>query len=86
MYNIIERYMSMMKIEDVNNFALSKNIYLSADELNFTYNFIKKNWQDIIKNPNLFDLNRYRDKFSPENFPKVQQLFKEYYQKFGLLD
>ena len=46
MYNIIERYMSMMKIEDVNNFALSKNIYLSADELNFTYNFIKKNLSD----------------------------------------
>lgn len=42
MYNIIEKYMNMLKKEDVNNFAISKNIYLSNAELDFTYDFIKK--------------------------------------------
>ena len=83
MYNIIERYMSMLKKEDVFNFAVSKNIFLSNEELNFTYEFIKKNWQDIVKNPNLFEIERYKNKFSEENFKKVKQLFKEYHQKFG---
>lgn len=83
MYSIIERYMSMLKKEDVFNFAVSKNIFLSNEELNFTYAFIKKNWQDIVKNPNLFEIERYKNRFSEENFKKVKQLFKEYHQKFG---
>lgn len=83
MYNIIERYMSMLKKEDVFNFAVSNNIFLSNEELNFTYAFIKKNWQDIVKNPNLFEIERYKNRFSEENFKKVKQLFKEYHQKFG---
>lgn len=83
MYSIIERYMSMLKKEDVFNFAVNKNIFLSNEELNFTYAFIKKNWQDIVKNPNLFEIEKYKNRFSEENFKKVKQLFKEYHQKFG---
>ena len=83
MYNIIERYMSMLKKEDVFNFAVRNNIFLSNEELNFTYAFIKKNWQDIVKNPNLFEIEKYKNRFSEENFKKVKQLFKEYHQKFG---
>ncbi len=82
MYNIIERYMNMLKKEDVNNFAIKKNVFLSESELNFTYEFLKKNWQDILKNPNVFDINRYKNQFSEENFYKVKKIFDEYYQKF----
>ena len=82
MYNIIERYMSMLKKEDINNFATKKNVFLSEDELDFTYEFLKKNWQDILKNPNVFDINRYKNQFSEENFYKVKKIFDEYYQKF----
>lgn len=83
MFNIIERYMNRLKKEDVLNFAVSKNVFLSEEELNFTYDFIKKNWQDILRNPNLFEIDRYKNKYSEENFKKVKQLFKEYHQKFG---
>lgn len=82
MFNIIERYMNILKKEDVDKFAKSKNTYLSAEELDFTYNFLKKNWQDILKNPNAFDINRYKNKYSPENFTKVSKIFEEYYRKF----
>ena len=83
MYNIIEKYMKILKKEDINNFAIRKNIFLNNDELNFTYDFIKKNWQDIIKNPNMLDIDRYKSKFSQENFPKVKQLLKESIQKYS---
>ena len=56
--------MNILKKEDVDNFAKSKNTYLSSEELDFTYNFLKKNWQDILKNPNAFDINRYKNNFS----------------------
>ena len=75
--------MKILKKEDINNFAIRKNIFLNNDELNFTYDFIKKNWQDIIKNPHMLDIDRYQNKFSQENFPKVKQLLKESIQKYS---
>ena len=83
MYNLIERYMAIITKDDVANFATKKGINLSDAEVNFTYNFLKKNWRDYLKNPNVFDINRYKDNFSPENFIKMKKVFEEYYQKFG---
>lgn len=85
MYNIIERYMAKITKEDVASFAHSKNCYLSNEELDFTYTFIKKNWKDILKNPAVFDIDRYKNMYSAENFKKVKQVYTEYFQKFGSL-
>jgi len=74
--------MSRLTKEDINNFAISKNVNLSSEELDFTYLFIKKNWEQIIKNPNLLNLDRYQDKFSSENFPKIKKLVNEYSARY----
>ena len=84
MYSLIERYMNKITKEDVNSFALKKNIFLSEDELTFTYDFIKKNWDKILSNPNILNLNRYKEKYSEENFIKISELFKEYYSKYRI--
>lgn len=83
MFNLIKRYMQNLNKEDINNFANSKNITLSEEELNFTYDFVKKNWENILGNPKLLDLERYKNKFSEENFIKVKKLFNEYFQKYS---
>lgn len=70
--------MGRMTIQDVENFATSKNIHLSQNELSFIYEFITKNWEQIIKNPKLLDLDRYKNRFSEENFKKIKKLFLEY--------
>lgn len=75
--------MGRMTLEDINNFANSKNIHLSSDELNFVYEFISKNWEQIVKNPKLLNLERYQDKFSPENFYKIKKLFLEYSSRYS---
>ena len=82
MYNLIEKYINKMTLEDVNNFALSKNITLSDSEIMFVYGFIKKNYQMILSNPNNLDIDRYKNHFSEENFPKVKKLILEYYSKY----
>lgn len=74
--------MSKLTREDINNFALSKNVFLSENELNFTYDFVKKNWEQVIKNPKLLHLERYQNHFSPENYIKIQKLFNEYSAKY----
>ena len=83
MFNIIERYIKMMSKEDVNKFALKKNINLNEQELDFTYNFIKKNYKDYFNNPKVFDLERYRNIYTEENFSKITKVYKEYTQKYN---
>ena len=83
MYNLISRYMMRLSKEEVNQFALSKNVTLSSEELDFVYDFVKKNWEQVIKNPNLLHLERYKNRFSPENFGKIEKLFIEYSTKYG---
>jgi len=82
MFNLIKRYMQNLSKEQVNNFALSKEINLTEEELNFTYDFIKKNWEKILGNPSLLHLERYKEKFSEENFVKINKLFSEYSSKY----
>jgi len=82
MYNLISRYMARLTKEDVNNFAISKNANLSSEELDFTYNFVKKNWEQVIKNPKLLNLERYKDHYSPDNYNKIVKLFNEYSSKY----
>ena len=74
--------MRNLSIDQVNNFAMQKNISLSEDELKFTYNFIKKNWEQILGNPSLLNLEHYKDNFSQENFTKISKLCNEYLSKY----
>ena len=83
MYNLIKAYMGRMTIQDVNNFAISKNIILSAEELQFVYDFISKNWEQVVKNPKLLNLDRYKNRFSSENFEKIKKLFLEYSSRYS---
>lgn len=75
--------MGKMTIQDVNNFAVSKNIFLSPEELQFVYDFIRKNWEQVIRNPKLLNLDRYKDKFSQDNFVKIKKLFMEYSSRYS---
>lgn len=83
MFNIIERFINKMTKEDVNNFALSKNITLSEAELNFTFEFIKKNYKNMLTNPKLFNIERYKEHYSKENFSKITKVYQEYSQKYA---
>ena len=83
MHSIIERYLNRMTKEDINNFAVSKGINLSEDELSFTYNFVKRNYKEMLNNPKLFDINRYKNNFSKENFEKISKVYQEYFNKYS---
>ena len=83
MFILIERYINNMSIQDLNNFAISKGIGLSESELDFCYRFVKTNWKTILSNHGMFDVDKYQDHFSPDNFIKIKQLIKEYSIKYA---
>ncbi len=82
MNNLIKNYISKLTKEQVTSFALMNNIVLSEDELNFTYNFIKKHGEEVIKDYNNFDIDKYQNYYTKDNFVKIKVLFKEYSEKF----
>ena len=82
MFNIIEKFMRNLKIEQLDSFARKNNVYLNSEELNYTYRFVMNNWQAIIHNPNILDLNKYKKNFSEENFFKINNLFISYKAKY----
>ncbi len=83
MRNIINNFMNKLKLEDISNFATNKGITLSENELVFTYEFIKKNWESILGNPKLFNIDRYKSNYTPDNFIKIKKIYKEYLQKYS---
>ena len=76
--NIVDIYMSNLRKEDIVNFALKKDIRLSSDELDFTYDFIKKHYKEIMNDKYKYNFEDYRSRFSSENFEKINNLIKEY--------
>lgn len=83
MFILIERYMNNMSILDLKNLAVTKNIDLSDEELDFSYKFVQNNWRTILANHGLFDIDKYKDKFTEENFVKIKKLVKEYSIKYS---
>ncbi len=82
MNNLVKNYIAKLSKEQVVSFALMHDIILSDKEIDFTYSFIKKHWQDILKDYDHFDLDAYQNHYSPANFAKIKILFKEYSEKF----
>jgi len=83
MYILIERFINKMTRDDIKNFAIKKGANLSEEELNFTYNFIKTNYKQVLSNPKLLDLDRYKNNYTKENFEIISKVFQEYSQKYS---
>ncbi len=81
MFQLIKNYVSKMTKEDVQKFASKNEIYLSESEIDFTYRFIKKNYEALYANPNI-DLSKYKAHYSEENYTKLMKLITSYKSKY----
>lgn len=82
MVNFIKDYVSRLSIDDIDTFAQKNNICLDNEEIEFIYNFIKKNYEALLINPDI-DLSRYRIYFKNDNFEKISTLLNEYKKKYA---
>ena len=83
MNSILKYYINNLTIEQINNLAIKNDIFLNETELEFTYQFVKKNWQTIIANHGNFDITKYKTHYSNENFIKIMNLYKKTIQKYA---
>ena len=68
MNNIISNYVERLTKEDIIKFANMNNLSVSDSEIDFVYTFIKRNYKNVLNNPNSLNLSLYRDKFSEDNY------------------
>ncbi|MBO5475778.1 MAG: DUF2624 family protein [Bacilli bacterium] len=78
MNNIISNYVERLTKEDIIKFANMNNLSVSDSEIDFVYTFIKRNYKNVLNNPNSFNLSLYREKFSEDNYLFLENLIKKY--------
>lgn len=78
---IIKKYIDKLSIQNINNFALNNNIVLTEKELEYMYNLIKNNWEQILSNDDsiLLKLNGNVDN---KSIKKIEKLYYEYKKKY----
>ena len=47
MFQLVKNYVEKMSKKDLNDFAIKNGVYLSESELDFTYNFVKRNYETL---------------------------------------
>lgn len=85
MYNLIRAYVNKISLNDIFKFATSNEVNLSSEEAKFILDFMKKNWEIFLNNPDSLNLDNYKSQFSEENFLKVKKLINFYEQKYAYL-
>lgn len=78
MNNLICSYINKLRKEDIINFAHKNNLVVSDAEVDFVYSFIKNNHQEVLKNPDSFDITLYKNQFSNDNYIFIKNLIDKY--------
>ena len=79
---LIEKYINKLTIKDIKEYAKKQNILLTNNEDEIIYDFIKKNYKDLINNEYNEDfLRELKCKLSFDTYEKIKNLYKEAKEK-----
>lgn len=79
---IIEKYINNLTINNINDFAIKNNIFLTEKEQKIFYNIIKKYYKDIINGNDEKVINYLKETLDEEKFTNVMNLYKKYKTKY----
>ena len=82
---LIVEYINKMTLKDIDEFAKKNGIVLKANELDLVLKTIKKNWRTILYGNPIPILKETKEKMSPINYKKVEELyihFKNMYSNY----
>lgn len=80
--NLIEKYVNNMNINDLIAFSHKENIYLENNEYLEIYDFIKSNWDIIIKDSNLVKDYLYSH-FNDNKSSEIYNMYLKYKKKYS---
>lgn len=80
-FNLIKKYINLLKKEDILKFAEKQKVLLNKNELDIIYNAIKTRWEEIYYN-GIKVINEYKDKLCNNTYSKLVELYNEYKNKY----
>lgn len=81
MKNLIQNYIDLLKIDKLSKFLLDNKINLNETELNYIFNLVKNNWEDIINNSDKY-LDNLDSNINLESSKKIKDLFNYYKNRY----
>ncbi len=81
MKSLIKNYIDLLDIKTMNEFGIKNDIHLNERELSFLLDFVKKNYEDIIKDETPY-LDELEKNINKNDFIKIKELFLSYKKKF----
>ena len=82
---LIKNYINKLSIQDINSLAIKNNINLTDNELNFIYNQIKNNYNDLLYGDSTYIFKNLKENVSDNNYNKIKELYTNYKNKYQSL-
>lgn len=80
-YLIGEYVNNKLTEQDINSFALNKNIHLTQDEIKIIYVYIKNYWKEFYKGNPAELFIELKEKLNKKTYDTIIKLYEEYKNK-----
>ncbi len=77
----IKKYIDKLTKQDIMNYATSKEIYLSKEEIDIIYNTIKTKWIDFINGNQSQILEELKPHISQKTYQEIINIYTRYKNK-----
>ena len=77
----IKKYIDKLTKQDIMNYATSKEIYLSKEEIDIIYNTIKTKWIDFINGNQSQILEELKPHISQKTYQEIINIYTKYKNK-----
>lgn len=81
---IINSYVNKLTKDDIISFSTKNGIYLTNDEIDIIFEIIKRDWKEILNNPN-HALSNLQGKISDNAYNNIINFYNLYSDKLSLL-
>lgn len=81
MKSLIKNYIDILSIDKLKEFAITNNINLTNNELEYLLNLVKNNFEDILKDDTKY-LENIKNNINPSEYPKVKELYLYYKNRY----
>lgn len=73
--------MDLLTIEKLNEFGIKNDIHLNNTELEFIFNMVKQNWENILKDETKY-LEELQNNINSADFNKIKNLVIYYKNRY----
>lgn len=79
---LIKNYINKLQLNDIKEFTINNNIYLSNDEIIIIYDVLKNNYKDLLNGNYNNSFRILKNNLIEKNYEQIKNLFFRYKEKY----